>query len=116
MSSEIVLLAGIGMAAAVSTLLVYYLRGHLKNILIDLCGTEPRAQFWMAFSTAGIVLLPITCALGYDPQKCKNLPLVFQLSQQMQSIFIGVILTLAVLGFVLGVFIAQVENSKKYAK
>lgn len=48
--------------------LVSYLKAHLKNLLVELCGTEERASFWLAFSNVTLVLVPLIFALDYQPE------------------------------------------------
>ena len=52
----------------ISVLLVRYLRPYLRKVLIDLCGTEDRAQFWTAFSNILLIGMPIIFALNYRPE------------------------------------------------
>jgi len=42
-----------------------YLRGALRNLLLDLCGTAPRAEFWVRTSTVLITAFPILLALWF---------------------------------------------------
>ena len=53
---------------SICLLLFLYLRPHLKRILVDLCRTEERAQFWTVFSNILLVGLPAISSLGYRPE------------------------------------------------
>ena len=43
----------------------FYLRGALRNLLLDLCGTPSRAEFWVRTSTVLITAFPILLALWF---------------------------------------------------
>lgn len=53
-----IFLAGIVMSVVVCFLVVGYLKSHLQKILVDICGNEMRANFWMAFSNVTLILIP----------------------------------------------------------
>ena len=40
-------LLGLAITVVLSFAVVWYLKSSLKGILLDLCGTERRAEFWM---------------------------------------------------------------------
>ena len=46
-----------------TTIIVSYIRPYLRKVLIDLCGTEERAQFWTVFSNVLLIGLPSILAL-----------------------------------------------------
>ena len=53
----------IGICLAVLT----YFRPYLRRILLDLCGTQERAQFWVVFSSILLAGFPLIFSLGYNP-------------------------------------------------
>lgn len=99
-------LAGVGAAAAIALVVVVYLRPSLNKILIDLCGTQDRANFWSAFSSVTLVLMPVIFALHCRPQAGQPISAVLELSTQMEWALIGLVCTVVVLGFVLANFIS----------
>ena len=58
----------IGLTVLAFALITGYLRLHLKRVLLDLCKTEDRAQFWTAFSTVFLIGVPLIIALGFRPE------------------------------------------------
>ena len=60
----------------IASSLARYLRPFLRKILIDLCGTEDRAQFWTAFSNILLIGIPVIFALNYSPE-AKNVEELF---------------------------------------
>ena len=68
MNSIITFLIEIFVTLGATLLITGYLRPHLKRILVDLCKTEERAQFWIVFSNILLIGLPSILALGYRPK------------------------------------------------
>ena len=100
-------LVGIAVTAAISATVVWYLKPSLQHILFDLCGTEPRAAFWTAFSTVTIGLTPIIFAMHYRPDAGDATPLVFALGSQLEWALAGLLASVVVLGFILSRFIVR---------
>ena len=101
-----IFLTGIGITAVVSAAVVRYLKPSLQNILMDLCGTEPCAAFWTAFSTVTIGLTPIIFAMQYRPDGAAT-PAVFAIGSQLEWALAGLLASVVVLGFILSRFIVQ---------
>ena len=91
---------GLALTAALGLSVVWYLRSHLKGILVDLCGTEARADFWMAFSNVVLILVPMI--FGMQFQANANQPAIFQLNYQLKWVFIGLVVSVMSLGAILG--------------
>ena len=49
-----------------------YLRPFLIKVLVDLCGSEERAQFWTVFSSILLIGLPLLNGLMYHPEARKT--------------------------------------------
>jgi len=105
MSSTDAFFLGLAITAALGFSVVWYLRSHLRGILIDLCGTESRADFWMAFSNVVLILVPMI--FGMQFQAKENLPAVLQLNYQLKWVFIGLVLSVMSLGVILSLFIRR---------
>ena len=69
--------------------IVLYLAKPLRSLLIELCGTAERANFWLAFSNVALVLVPVISALDYSPEAGANKVLVFELAAQLRHALIG---------------------------
>jgi uncharacterized membrane protein YhaH (DUF805 family) len=85
--------------ALISLALVLYFRPHLRLILVDLCGTSERAQFWVVFASIILVSLPLILGLGYNPQKSESLDLIFSVAHQVRNNLIGFLFALIGIGF-----------------
>ena len=48
--------------------IVAYVQKHLRALLVELCGTTERANFWLAFSNVALVLVPLIFTLDYKPE------------------------------------------------
>ena len=106
MSNVSLFVCGLGVTVFASLLVVFYLRSHLRAILIDLCGTAERARFWAAFTNVAFLLVPSIFALNYSPEFGPRSP-VLQIAAQCKAALIGLVVTVLVVGFVLGRFISR---------
>ena len=84
-----VYLTGLGLSAVFALSAVLYLRPHLRRILVDLCGTEPRADFWCAFTNVVLVLVPLVFALHATPDAKDPLPPVLAVGGQIKWALAG---------------------------
>lgn len=85
-------------------LLLAYLRSPLKRILVDLCGSEPRAQFWAVFSNIVLVTVPLLFGMGFHPAARGAGDIFFEIANQLKWNLIGFILVLMGAGFVVVIF------------
>ena len=104
MNSVALFLVGIGVTTILSAAVVWYLKPSLQDILIDLCGTAPRAAFWTAFSNVTIGLTPIIFAMHYRPDSGET-PAVFAIGSQLEWALAGLLASVVMLGFILSRFI-----------
>lgn len=100
-------LIDVGLVAILSISLVTYLKAHLKNLLVELCGTEERASFWLAFSNVTLVLVPLIFALDYKPEFGPDGNFVFDMATQLKHAIVGFVLALGSLGMILFQFIPR---------
>lgn len=107
MTHVTVFLVGVGCTALASFCAVAYLTPSLRHILIDLCGTIERADFWTAFFNLSFILMPLIFALHHIPESNPAVPLVYQLSGQVEWALIGLVATVLVVGFVISQFIPR---------
>lgn len=68
MTTSALFLLGLGLTFMTATAIVFYLRHPLRTILIELCGTQERAVFWVSFSNVTVTLVPLIFAMQYTPQ------------------------------------------------
>ena len=96
-----------------SVLLVRYLRPFLKKVLIDLCGTEDRAQFWTVFSNILLIGMPILFALNYKPESRNTEELFFEVARRLSGNLAGLLFALISIGFIVSFFVLVAPKQKK---
>jgi len=107
MSSSSLFLAGVGLTLIVCLAFVAYLKAPLHRILLELCGTRERADFWAAFANASFVLVPLIFAMQVVPDPRPQTSAVLELAAQLKWALIGLLLAVAVVSWVLGRFIVR---------
>lgn len=98
---------------AASALIVRYLYPYLKKILVDLCGTEDRAQFWAAFSNILLLGVPVIFALGYRPQTGIAEELFFEVLRRLGENLAGMLFAVITVGLVVAFFALVAPRSLK---
>ncbi|GAB4397676.1 MAG: hypothetical protein OHK0031_17540 [Anaerolineales bacterium] len=88
----------------ISLALAAALRRSLRPVLIDLCGTEARAQFWTVFSVFLLVIVPLIFGLGFQPEASDPAALFFALAGQLRWNLFGFALALTGIGAALAFF------------
>jgi hypothetical protein len=84
---------------------VVYLRLPLRNILAELCGTERRAEFWLAISLVCISLVPLIFATSYTPDKA-SAP-ILEIAGQVKWGLAGLLAAVIVIACILSTFISR---------
>lgn len=88
----------------VVALIVGYIRPHLRRVLVDLCGTEERAQFWTVFSNILLIGMPMIFALNYKPEFLNPEELFFDVAGKLSGNLGGLILALVCIGIIVSFF------------
>jgi SNF family Na+-dependent transporter len=94
----------IAITAAISVMMVAYFRPHLRRVLVDLCGTQERAQFWVVFSSIVLVGVPLIFGMGYNPLESDPGRLFFDTARQVRTNLLGLLLALLGVGFTVSFF------------
>jgi hypothetical protein len=89
---------------AACLLLAAYIRPVLKRVLLDLCVTEERAQFWTLFSNIMLVILPVIFGMGFKPEAIGFENSFFEVASQLRTNLLGFILSLVAVGFAVSFF------------
>ena len=63
-TETVVLLCSLALTALLSLGVVFYLGPPMRGVMRDLCGTEERARYWVAFANVMHLLLPVTAVLA----------------------------------------------------
>ncbi len=87
-------------------LLTVYLGPSLLRILVDLCGTEERARFWLTFSRILLVGIPAVSGLGYQPGINSVGPWYFDVAHELGRNAMTLLMSVIGLGFVITFFAA----------
>ena len=95
---------------AIGAAVVLYLRRPLRNILVELCGNEERAEFWTAFSAVVVGVVPVIFAMACHPAPGSDTPAVFELADQLKWGLIGLTASVLMLGWVVGRSIVRWEG------
>ena len=103
----------LALTLALAGLIAGYIRPHLRKILVDLCGTEERAQFWTTFSNVLLIGLPAIIALNYRPMKGTAEDLFFELAGRLSGTLAGFIFGLVCVGIVVSIFALAVPRPQK---
>ncbi|MBM4426158.1 MAG: hypothetical protein FJ031_02855 [Chloroflexi bacterium] len=104
MNSILFFLLEVILTLVICGLVVRYLRPYLNRILVDLCGTEKRAQFWTVFSNIVLVGLPLLIALTYQPQASNAEELFFEITRRVSGNLTGFLLALVGIGLIVSFF------------
>lgn len=96
---------GLAVTAALSFSVVCYMNRPLGKFLEELCGNQERAQFWTGFSNVTLVLVPVIFAMQAQPEP--GIGAVFQVAGQVKWGLVGLVVSVLMLGWVLGRFIPK---------
>lgn len=99
-----------------ASLIVAYLRPFLRKILRDLCGTEERAQFWMAFTNILLIGMPTILSLNYRPETRNAVELFFGIARKLSGNLGGMLFALVCVGVTVSFFALVAPRPKLEAK
>ena len=94
----------IAITAASSLAMMAYFRPYLHRVLVDLCGAEERAEFWVVFSSILLVGVPLIFGMGYHPPENASGMLFFDAASQVRANLLGFLLALLGIGFFVSFF------------
>ena len=113
MNLIILFLIEIAITLLASLLLMAYLRPHLHRMLVDLCGTDERAQFWTVFSNILLVGLPSIIALGFRPEANSMEASFFEVIGRLSGNLISFLFALVMVGVNITFFTLISPKSQK---
>ena len=97
-------LIDLALTLLIAALLTLALRNALSRILLDLCGTQERAHFWLQFATIMLVAMPVVIGLGYAPEADSGRLLFFETGRQLGRNLMGYLFALAITGGFISIF------------
>ena len=113
MNSILFFLLEVILTLSISMLVFRYLRPFLTRILVDLCGTEERAQFWTVFSNIVLVGLPLLIAFTYQPEASQAEALFFEITHRISGNMLGFLMALLVIGCIVSFFALVAPRQKE---
>ena len=113
MNTIIPFLVQITLTFVLAYLIVGYLRPYLRTVLLDLCRTEERAQFWTAFSNILLIGMPLILALNYKPETGNVEELFFDVARKLSGNLGGFLFALIATGVVVSFFALVAPKSAK---
>jgi hypothetical protein len=106
MTPSILFLLGLFLTLVTALAIVIYIRRPLYRILVELCGTKERAEFWVSFSNIAVTLVPVIFAMQYTPENAGATP-VLELAAQLKWGLAGLLAAVLILGWVISSFIRR---------
>ena len=103
----------IAITLIVTAIVTRYLQVFLRKVLLDLCGTEDRAQFWSSFSNIVLIGLPMIIALNYRPEATNFETGFFEIASKLSGNLAGMLFALVGLGFVVSIFALFAPRTSK---
>lgn len=94
----------IAIISGISLVLVTYFRPYLKRIMLDRCGTQEHANFWVVFSSILLADLPLIFGKGYNPPQNEPGMLLFDATHQVRLNLLGFLLALLGIGCAVSFF------------
>jgi len=107
MNASILFVLGLAITLLISVAVVRWLHLPLRKQLSELCGNSERAEFWTAFSSAILSLVPLIFAIQAEPYMESHVPNVFAIVGQIKWGIAGLVFSMLVLAWILGRFIRR---------
>lgn len=105
MSTNAIFGAGVAATGAICLGVILYFAPRLRKLLIELCGTGERADFWLAFSNVMLFLVPVLFALWVTPERGQDVPAMIGMADQLRWALAGLIISVLCMGIVLSAYI-----------
>ena len=106
-SPALIFVFDVALTAIFLVAVVVYVKKPLQTLLVELCGTADRANFWLVFSNVALIVVPLIFALDYKPEFGPANPAIFEMAAQLKYALIGLVITLGSLALVLSRFIPR---------
>jgi len=110
MTDTALFITGLALTLTICIAVVGFLRKSLRKLLHDICGSEDRADFWIAFSIVMLLLVPAVFAMHFHPQNGLGEAAVIAMSKQVEWGLIGLACTIATMGLVVSFFISPADG------
>ena len=102
MNGGLLFLSEIGLSLAISLFLIYWLTPLLRDVLVETCGKQNRADFWVRYTQFMLVISPLLIVILLSKAPDSHDPnVVLQIQDTLFRILIGVFIALSVIGKVI---------------
>src|SRR5262245_40193522 len=101
-----VLVSSLARTGLLCAAVVFYLGPPLRGVLRDLCGSDERAKYWVAFANVMHILLPVTAVLLAREVPRSGGATVMAILDQTRWALAGLILSVVSVAVGVAVFVA----------
>lgn len=105
MSDMTIFLIAAALTLSVTVVVALLIRRHLRNVLTDLTGTAARAEFWVAFTSLLLVLIPLIVLMFVPRDEGGETPVFFRVIAQLRWPLVSLVATLIAYAFVIILFV-----------
>jgi hypothetical protein len=102
-----IFLVDLGLTVLLSFGIIVYLQSRLRTLVLELCGSRARGEFWLAFSKISLLLIPLIFALDAKPAGGADTSIVLTMAGQLKVVLLGQVATLVALALALFSFIPR---------
>ena len=107
MNEITIYLTGLGITVVICFLIVIYFKPHLKNMMLELNGEKERpANFWVAYTTIILMLIPLIFAIWIVPD-VTNDSVFFMISNQLKWALMGLMTSIVIIGIIIIRFVPR---------
>ena len=107
MNEITIYLTGLGITAVICFLIVIYFKPHLKKMMLELNGEKERpANFWVAYTTIILMLIPLIFAIWIVPGD-RYESVFFQISNQLKWALMGLVTSIVIIGIIIIRFVPR---------
>ena len=102
MNSGLLFLSEIGLSMTISAFLIFWFTPLLKDVLIETCGKQNRADFWVRYTQFMLVISPllIVVFLSKAPESLSS-DMVLLVQETLFHILMGIFIALLAIGKVI---------------
>ena len=114
MNTLTLFLIEVSICIVISYSVVYLLKPLLHEMLLDTCGTETRAEFWVMFTQLMLFIAPLLLVIFYAPtEQVININVVEVIQDTLFRSLLGAFLALAMIGRVISKSIDTLANTAR---
>lgn len=102
MNSGLLFLSEIGLSLVISAYLIFWFTPLLRDVLIETCGRQNRADFWVRYTQFMLVISPLLIVVFLSKAPGSPEPnIVMQIQDTLFHILMGIFIALAAIGKVI---------------